>query len=67
MTASAELTNKSRWFRNGNIPVTLGETVSPDDPGPICPLDEVLPPNPNELALRLPISETSKSPVRGEF
>ena len=67
MTASAELANRSRWCRNGGIPVTLGERVSPGDPGPRYPLDEVLPPNPNEIALRLPIAETSESPVRGGF
>ena len=30
----------------------LGKRVSPDDPGPRCPLDDMLPPKPNELALR---------------
>ena len=41
MTASAELVNRPRCFRNGILrtPVTL---VSLDDLGPRCPLDEVL-------------------------
>ena len=67
MTASAELVNRSRWFRNESTPVTLGKGVSTDDPGPRCPLDEVLPPNPNELALRLLIAGTCELPVRGVF
>ena len=42
MAAFAELVNRPRWFRqfrNRSTPVAMGESVSPDDPGPRCPLD----------------------------
>ena len=62
MTASAELVKQAsvvQEWKYSSYPWVKR--------GPRCPLNEVLPPNPNEPALRLPIAGTCELPVRGAF